>query len=331
MNILRVADEQSIPWFMTEEQKPSIPTEEVEEINVSEEVDELVLAQECDRIEACSSNGKPYHYNSNWDDGVVRHLREYAIACGMDLSKFKGFNPVDIQRESASDTMVRTAQAAAPSEETQNLRGVWKDPFRIDERSDTSHMEPANWEQVKKQDNLSEPSLFTGDVIAIGGGENYFENSDVNPAPNQNSITNPDAIKEFAESETPDNGERLKQQAKDKEEQKKANHTEWQQDKADEMSGGDIIPKGTVFPTESLNAHTGLNHEPVQGGVYGSGKQTLPDLTEGEKIAKHNKEYKASIQRPKENDDWEKPCKQSSRQISDDFASSLASNLGVAQ
>jgi hypothetical protein len=323
MNILRVADEKSIPWFMTEEQKPSTPIEEVEEINVAEEVDDLVLAQECDRIESCSSNGKLYHYNSSWDEGTICHLREYAIACGMDLSKFRGFNPADIAKESDSDEIVKLASVEQLSDKDQTLKDLWEDPFHIEENSDMSHMEPANWEQVKKQETLDVPSLITGNVISIGGGENYFKNSDVNPAPNQNSITNPNAIKQLAESETLDNGERLKQEAKAKEEQKKANHSAWQQDKVSEMSGVDIIPKGTVFPTEMLNANTGLAHQPVQGGVMSGEHISLPDLTEGEKIAMQNAERKASIQRPKEQDDWQKPCKQSSRQISEGFVDAL--------
>ena len=326
MSILRVADEKSIPWFMTEEQKSSVQAEEVESINIAEEVDEAVLAQECDRIEACSSNGKPYHYNANWDAGVVRHLREYAIACGMDLEKFRGFDPSGIQKESAAEeSMVRTA--STKSSATAALKGVWKDPFRIDERSDTSHMNAANWEQVKKAEVLDPASIMTGTIIPLGGGENYFLNSDVNPASNQNSITNPDAIKQLAESKKLDNGERLKQQAKAKEEQKKQEHATWQKEKIAAMANGDIIPKGTVFPTETLNAHTGLNHAPIHGGVYSSKKQSMPAKTEGEKIAENNAARKASIQRPKETDNWQKPCKQSSRFISDVFASSLAKQL----
>ena len=326
MNILRVADEKSIPWFKTEEEKSNAPIEEVEQINIAKEVDDFVLAQECDRIETCSSNGKLYHYNSNWDNGTISHLKEYAIACGMDLSKFKGFNPSDIQKESASGAIIKTAQTN--SEDT-DLQDLWKDPFRIDERSDTSYMDETNWQEVKKQSVLGEPSVDMGNVLALRGGENYFINSDVSPAPNQNSITNPDAIGQLANSKVMDTGERLKKEQVDKQAQKELDHSEWQQAKIDEMSSGDIIPKGTVFPTETLNANTGLDNPSSQMGVYAKfDPDSIPDKTAGEQIADKNKQYKETIQRPKTEDDWQKPSKQTSRGISDSFADSLATNLG---
>ena len=327
MNIFKVADEKAIPsWFVEEEdQDKSAPIEEVESINIAEEVDDTVLVEECDRIEACSSNGKIYHYNSNWAANTVRHLREYAIACGMDLDKFKGFDPSNLKKEAQAEPMIKTAQA---SPEATALINVMGDPFHIEERSDTSHMEPANWESIKKQENLTDAPMSMGDVIAIRGGENYFLNSDVNPAANQNSITNPNAIGELAESSVDDTGVRLRKEQEAKEAQKEANHAEWQQEKIAEMSQGDIIPKGTVFPTETLNAHTGLNRPSSQSGVYGTFDPTsIPEKTAGEQIAEKNEERKASIQRPKVEDNWEKPCKQNSRSISDSFGNSLAELL----
>ena len=94
------------------------------------------------------------------------------------------------------------------------------------------------------------------------------------------------------------------------------------------MVGKDIIPTGSVFPTESLNANTGLNNPSSQGGIYSKfDLASIPDQTVGEKIASQNKEYKESIQRPKTQDDWEKPCKQSYRSISDSFGQELAALL----
>lgn len=325
MNIFKVADEQSIPsWLIPEEDKT--PVEEVESINISEEVTDKVLVQECDRIEACSVNGHLYHYNSKWDDGTVRHLREYAIACGMDLGKFRGFDPSVLQKEAESEGMVKTAQVA--STETQELRNVMGDPFHIEERSDMSHMEMTNWQEVKKQNVLAEPTLDTGSVISIGGGEDYNLNSDVNPAANQNSMTNPFAIEQLAKSDVDDTGERLRKEREAKETQKKADHEEWQQDKIDAMAGNDIIPKGSVFPTEALNANTGLNNPSSQAGVYAEfDPNSIPEQTAGEKIASSNKAYKESIQRPKETDDWQKPCGQTARGISSSFGDSLAALL----
>jgi len=329
MNIFRVADEKAIPsWFAQDEpEENKTPTEEVEKMDLAEEVNDLVLMEECDKIEACSSDGKIYHYNLNWKDSAVSHLREYAIACGMDLNKFQGINPADLQKESSDDSMVKTAGSEVAeriASETETLKQVMDDPFNIEQRSDMSHMEPANWETVAKQQVLGEPTIDTGSVIAIGGGEDYFANSDVNPAANQNSITNPNAIEQLAESEVDDTGERLRKEREAKEAKKAADHAEWQKEKIAEMSQGDIIPKGTVFPTETLNANTGLEAPSSQMGIYANfNPESIPEKTAGEKIAEQNKEYKESIQRPQEQDDWQKPCKQSSRSISDSFGKSL--------
>ena len=330
MNILRVADETRIPWFMEEDTTPIAnkpKSEFVDNVNISEDVDDAVLAEECDKIEVCASNNDYYHYNSQWDKGVVSHLREYALACGLDLNKFKSCNVPNI-REAKSETFVKTANVELdePVSVVQELKDLWKDPFNIEERSDTSHMDIADWEQVKRQEFLAKPTAIDNGIRPIGGGENYYTNSDVNPAANQNSITNPDAIKQLAESKTLDNGERLRREIIAKDKQKIKDHKDWQQGKIDDMKGSDIIPRGTVFPTESLNASTGLGRQPVHGGVYGTSND-IPNFTEGEKISSQNEERKSSIQRHREADVWEKPSRESSRQISDSFAESLASHL----
>ena len=323
MNIFRVADEKAVPSWLIPDAPEQTPVDEVKRINIAEEVNDLVLVQECDRIEECATNGDIYHYSSHWDNGTVSHLREYAIACGMDLVKFRGFDPSGVQRESKSNNMVKIAQVQDTSARDA-LLDVMGDPFHIDERSDMSYMEPAKWQTIKKQNNLSTPSMNTGSVMGIGGGENYFLNSDVNPAKNQNSITNPDAIKQLIENGIDDTGVRLRKQQKAKEDQKKDNHSEWQQEKIDAMSGRDILSHGCVFPTESLNANSGLNNPSSQQGIYAKfDPDSVPEQTSGEKLASLNEERKASIQRPIEKDDWQKPCKQSSRSISDSFANSL--------
>ena len=321
MNILRVADEKSIPWFTQEPEKA--PVEKVDDLNTEEEVTEEVLVEECDKIEACSIAGKIYHYNSTWGDKIIRHLREYAIACGMDLIKFKGVEPNNLKTESKSETVVKFAQT-----QENTLRSVLGDPFHIEEHSDTSYMDKTNWQEVKKQNVLGEPSLDLGDVIALRGGENYYVNSDVNPAVNQNSITNPNAIQQLAESLKDDTGERLRKEKKAKEEQKTANHKTWEQEKIAEMANSDIIPTGLVFPTESLNANAGLSTPSSQRGVYAKfNPDSIPDKTAGEKIADQNKEHKESIQRPKQIDDWQKPCTQQTLSISSSFGESLKAAL----
>jgi hypothetical protein len=329
MNIARVADEKSAPsWFAAvAPEVESCNVEEVERINVAKEVNDIVLAQECDRIEACSSNGSKYHYNSKWDDATVSHLKEYAKACGMKSENIRGFNPENITAiASTKEPFVRTAQVAC--EEEISLKDIWKDPFNIEERSNTSYMDAANWETVTKQNVIDKIATTGGNVVPLRGDDNYFLNSDVNPAINQNSITNPYAIEQLAKSTEDDTGVRLKKEIAAKEAQKLKNHSDWQKEKIAAMDKLDIVSKGTVFPTESLNASTGLNKPSSQMGVYAKfDPSSIPEKTKGESLASINAKHKESIQRPKVENDWEKPSRQSARSISDDFVTALASKL----
>jgi hypothetical protein len=331
MNIARVADEQTVPSWFASVSPESCDINEVKRLNISENINDILLTQECDRIEVCAESGETYHYNSKWDSSTVSHLKEYAVACGMDLSKFRGFDPkfIDIESKSNLDStsISRTASTQVVEPEI-SLADVWKDPFNIDKHSDTSHMDLENWQTVKKQKKLNDISVVGGNILPLRGEENYFLNSDVNPASNQNSITNPDAIGKLAKSTEDDNGVRLKKQIAEKASQKIKNHSDWQQGKIDEMKFNDIVSKGKVFPTETLNASTGLNKPSSQMGVYAKfDPSTIPEQTEGEMISINNSNRKASIQRPKSEDDWQKPCRQSSRSISDDFVNALSSKL----
>ena len=329
MSISRVADEKTAPsWFAAVAPEiESCNAEEVERINIAKDVNDMVLAQECDRIDVCSSKGSKYHYNSKWDDAIVRHLKEYAIACGMKSSDIQGFNPDNITAiASTKEPFIKTAQTVC--EDEISLKDIWKDPFRIEERSNTSYMDGANWETVKKQSVIDKISTTGRNVVPLRGEDNYFLNSDVNLAINQNSITNPYAIEQLAKSAEDDTGVRLKKELAAKEAQKVKNHSEWQKEKIAAMDKIDIVPKGTVFPTESLNASTGLNKPSSQMGVYAKfDPSSIPEKTKGESLSSVNAKRKESIQRPKVVNDWEKPSMQSARSISDDFVNALASKL----
>lgn len=327
MNISRVSDEKNIPWISSVEEsifsQNNLP--KIERLSSIGEFNDSVLSEECEFIEHCASNGEVYHYNVNWDKEAISHLKEYALACGMEISNFKEAEPKEITlKESSSNELVKTAEA--DNDPVDDLKSIWKDPFNIEERSDMSHMDSHNWAQVTKQNVLSSPSLDSGKVISATGGEDYNLNSDTPLASNQNSITNPNAIEELAKSSSIDNGERLKQENQSRVESKKENHKSWEQSKIEEMNRNDIVPKGVVFPTESLNANSGIQSN--SQGVYSDfDPSSIPEKTEGEKIAENKQKYIDSIQREKVKDNWEKPSSESFRSISDDFSESLKNNL----
>ena len=333
MKIFKVADEKIAPnWYATEDKVSEVKSSQSEDrhVNLASDVTEDVLACECDRIEECASNGKTYHYNSAWDKVTVSHLKEYALANGMEIEKFKAFDPAN-EIEAATKSIVKTASAQASAQEdsaVEALKNVMGDPFHIEARSNTDHIKKANWQQVKAEDKLALEPVMESGVIPIRGGEDYFMNSLSSLAKNQNSITAPDAIEKLAESTEEDSGARLRRQKAEKEAAKVTNHKEWEGDQIKAMAENDIVSKGLVFPTEVMNAQPGLGSQMSSSGVYGKfDLKSLPEKTAGEMISEKNAAYKKSIQRPKEVIDWQSNNKAPSRSISNDFGSAIESLL----
>jgi len=325
MKISRVASESLVPEWFEEAGSQMVQSEiaspeEVERYSIlsADEVTDEILVRERDEIEKCAQSGSLYHYNSTWSDSTRQSLKEYAIVCGMDMSKFRGVHPDELQER------IATSQSEPEVEEPARRRvtAMQHDPFHIDERSDDSHMRRANWQDVSRQLSLKDkPSMMSGAVKPLRGGENYFENSDVDLATNQNSISNPDAIEQLAESEVEDTGARLKREREEKESAKTQRHAEWQQEVIDAMEHKDEIPSGKVFPTEVMNAQPGIRGE----GPFNF--DTIPEQSSGEKLAEANRERKAAIRgEEKEKHEFEVQ-RNSTRNISDNFGEELKKYL----
>jgi hypothetical protein len=337
MKINKVSDEKVAPtWAFGSksldnyEKTEAISKKDIERLNIADpkKITESVLSKECDAIEKCATTGKTYHYNSTWEAKDVNHLKEFASVCGLDANKVKGVDPKailkeigEIEQQASTSYMIKTASKVE--------KLVLQDPFHLDERANTSHMDYENWQKTAKQGNLSEaPSIDLGAIKAIRGGENYFSNPESKNAINQNSITNPNAIKEFIESEKVDNGMRLKQEKLARDLAKKENTKEWENSIIEAMPKNDIVPKGNVFPTETMNAQSGLNSPSSKMGVYSDFKiEDVPTLTEGEKIKLSQDEHKKSIQRPiKEKEEFH-TSSSSVNKVSDTFADELKKYL----
>ena len=292
--------------------------ERVQSLPVDDLTEDQIIEQR-EVIEACSDKGTIYHYNSQWSDSVKSVLKEYATVCGMDESKFKAVHPEYIE----SITVV------ASTEETMKKEAeIQNDPFKLDEAGDMSHMEKSNWEDIHKQNNLEMRPSMEGSVVPMRGGEDYYANSDPQTARGQNSITQPDAIEALANSEEEDTGARLRRENEEKAMSREKKHQAWQEEKVAAMEGSEIIPKGSVFATEVMNAQPGLDSDKLHMGVYSDfDLQDLPDKTDGERLAELNEERRQEIQgAPKEYHEF-KPEAHNARGISDTFADELKKHI----
>lgn len=332
MKINRMALENNIPdWAFgsnseDEAQKDFIDNAYIDQRDIDRisncEFDEDRMVTERNIIEKRTASGLPYYYNQSWQADVKSDLKEYALACNMNMSKFQGITSRKIEA-STHKPMIKTAQTKAQSQDSDLML---KDPFHLDvERENVK----SDWEKISPESKLADkPSMMAGIVKGIRGGEDYFSNSDINLASNQNSITNPDAIDQLIESSVEDNGVRLSRERKEKELAKEAKNKEWENEKIASMKHIDIIPKGNVFPTEVMNAQPGLNTPSSQMGVFAKfDKDSIAEKTQGEKIAEVNEARRKFIRgEDKPKYDF-RINKAQVRSISDDFGDALKKSL----
>lgn len=336
MKINRMADEKLVPqWVIGHKSAADVPShlseKEFERISsMPVELTEDGMVEERDQIEACASNGSIYHISSNWSAGTKSALKEYASVCGMDPSHLKEVNPDAIIQDVGiiqSDINNSRAIKLAENMVAEQKTLVLSDPFKLD--IEKGSIKDDSWQSVKGQAKLDDkPSLMTGAVKPVRGGEDYFANSETKTARGQNSIGNADAIKTLAESTEEDTGARLRRENKEREEQKVQRHQTWEKEKVDAMSGSAILPRGKVFPTECMNAQPGLSTPSSQMGVYAKfDPKDIPEKTAGESIKEANEQNRKSIQRDVPKEEWQEVRSSSTGTISDAFAAALKKNL----
>jgi hypothetical protein len=330
MKLFRVAEENLAPsWIANNnamsayDKNISISKDEATRINTasSENITEEIISKECEEIEKCASSNKIYHYNSKWNSKVISHLKEYASAIGLDKGKIIGIDATDMlsdinqieKKASESNKICRTASKL-----------VLEDPFHLEKLSDVSHMDKEDWQTISKQSNLKDAPQMTVGVKPLRGGEDYLKSSEPKVAKNQNTISNPNAIKSLFESKDIDNGTRLKLEKAEREANKIKDHADWEKNIISAMEKKDIIPRGKVFPTEVMNAQSGLQTPSSKMGVYAKfDKNSIPDKTEGEKIKESRKEWNDAMKRvAKEKQSFEMN-RQEERGISDTFGDEL--------
>jgi len=349
MKISRMAEENVVPtWALKNEKADEIEKSRkilaeglqhfnLQACNKDGKVDEQVLTTECDRIDVCVSSDETYYYPNNWHKDDISHLKEYAKVAGLDSSHVVGLDPDSVLEALSELQNVYTAHNEAPTltktastnDETEITPNDFRfDPFRLGELLDAKKAQPDVWETVSKQNSLRSKPMMESSVRPIRGGEDTSVSNNPSLAANQNSIDNPNAIQQMAESEIVDNGARLAAEQAAKVAAKKAEHSQWEQDKIDAMEYSGIVSKGKVFPTEAMNAQTGIR-DTVMAAHSDYDPNNLPEKTAGEQIKEQNEIRRQSIQREEvEDTELDKLKSQSSFGVSDAFAESLKQQLG---
>lgn len=328
MKISKLSDEKLVPqWCISKNLSNLEAIDEKRLEKISKNVNsENEITEECELIEKCASNKQTYYYNSNWDNKVISQLREFSKLFNMNDDNFV---KITLTSSVTNKNMIKTASTdkKEPTIE-EKLKNVWSDPFRIEEKSNTDYMKKANWEQVTKQSTMKEsPSMNSGAVNSLKGGEDYNKNQNHTVARGQNSILNPNAIKEYAEDKTIDNRQKILDSKIARENAKKQDKIDREEKVIKSMDKNNIIPKGKIFHTDNAQMATNLNSHQAKSGVYiNCDPESIPNQTQGEKIASNKKEE--DNKRKTENVKWERVNSESSSHISDSFADSLKNALG---
>jgi hypothetical protein len=94
------------------------------------------------------------------------------------------------------------------------------------------------------------------------------------------------------------------------------------------MGNTDIVPKGSVFMTESMDAQPGLGSDKIHMGVYSDmDLMDRPDKTDGERLSEINEQRRQSIQGSPKEEHIFKPEQNPVRGISDTFAEALKKHI----
>lgn len=295
-----------------------------------EAVDETVLAFECDKIEKCASENKPYFYNKHWGQESVSQLKEYASVCGLSsenviAAEFAFLEPAEgLQKAASATPTTKTAETV----EKKTMKIDLGDAFRFEEKIAAATRQERDWQVNTPSQKLELNPVMTGGIVPVRGGENYNIQNTPKLANNQNSMANPHAIEELANSEQLDTGARLAKERQERVAQKEQNKKQWQQDLIDSMVHKDIVAHGKVFPTETLNAQPGLG-SPASRRIAGNfDPANVADKTAGEQLKEQNKARHEAISRPREEFNWEEARGQTVRGISDSFTDSLKKAMG---
>jgi hypothetical protein len=300
-------------------------------------LDEAGLADECERIEKCASDGSDYAYFAGWPQEQVAQLREYAAVVGLKSQMVPVHQAEEAKPSSVEDDADMKVLASLPAVQSKvsvDLSLAVGDPFHLTDISDAAKGKD-DWERVIPERKLaSQPSAEarSGSIMPLRGEYDYGTSQTLRVRPGENSVADPDAIGKLAKEE--DTGARLKAEASQRDAERNASKTIWQQEAIQQAKamGPGSLPRGTVIlaadaapklPASGLDLKAAVS----ELGKSQTGEFELPDLTDGEKLHQSASERKTAIQRKAEKDDWQRVKGTTRPSLTDAFADALEFQL----
>lgn len=250
------------------------------------ELNDSDFDKELDTISQCASAGSPYFYNPQWDAEKTGQLKEYAMAYNVSAIAASPGDPLIQTAKTQPAEMVKTAGVIKPVA-AMNI----PDPFHLETKGDMGHMKKADWQQPSIEAKAVAPTIFmnSGAVIRLSGNEDTRIHSHLKAIPGQNSVTNPNAIKDLAAQE--DTGSRLRQEAKERAESR---------DAARKGQDAELIQQAKENPDATMHGSVQKIDAAAVANCRSFGSLHLDeqsDKTEGEQLGDRREARRKDIQR----------------------------------
>ena len=172
------------------------------------------------------------------------------------------------------------------------------------------------------------PDMDNG-VVPIRGAENVETSRVVGNRPGENSMADPDAIKDMVESDAQGNRARIRSDNEERKADISFNKTDWE---AESIAGMDRVelPQAGILRTEAPQPQNHSATSQYDHSISQEGREDAPDQTVGETIADLNAQKKSDIQRQKEDGhEWDSKHSSVPEKVSDLFAEELEKRLNA--
>jgi hypothetical protein len=274
------------------------------------------------KVEKAAAGGKQVFIDTAMTESQKSEIKEYAQACGMKTSDVIQIS--DAERKAAS----LKQEVAAPK--VVEFKGPF-DPTKGFAPESAFAKRPMQ-QKAQGAPKTTEQGRSGGSVGRVGGIETPEAQRNIGVRQGENSIVAPDNIQKAAESKEKSNRDIIREQNKARQEKVGFDKKQWEKDITDTLPKG-VRAEGSVKQTGGGTAQTHGKVGPGQHSMFDTKdeNQAMPEKTAGEKLSQKNEDRKASIQRPKQDEDkgWNKPQSSKKPVVSDLLFEELKKRMGT--
>lgn len=285
--------------------------------------EEVVAAKA--KIEECAQKGERFFVNEELDPSVRSELSEYAEAVGLSKDDIKEISDRQQQSYAAVQELSGIEQQEEKVERPEPVFDIGPK-----DATDPSHFEKStDWEKTEAASKMAQRPDINNGVVPIRGADSVETSRIVGNRPGENSMADPDAIKEMSESEDAGSRDEIRAANEERKADISFDKTNWE---AEAIAGMDKaeLPHAGVTRTESPQSQNHSATSVYENSIAQEGREDAPEQTMGETIADRNAQKRADIQRKKEDGrEWDSPQPSVRAEASDLFLDELEKQLNA--